>query len=1645
MSITENHDAIIRPTASASDLPDASKRAASVFKYLRELALLRSIPVRDVASYESDGQVLWIAQLPRENGCYTPAWGANRADSSDVWLEVRKPKSIPYPLVPKNLQAWVKESDLAMSSDIPQLLDSVPNHGAENALSDTESATYLLLSDHPEISEAWNRYLEEKWTPWAKYNERVKEVQNVYSKLHEMYLQLKRQGETFELVIGLGILAWQTPSNQRVHRHLIIAQASLEFEADKGVFTVRPSSEGARSTLEEDMLDPADCPPGDVRQQINAEVHAISDDLFARASIGSILSSWVHHLPGARGTYDEDIQPINSVTQDPTVTFAPALILRKRNQRSLVALFDEIIQQIESGISLPPGVLRTVSVTDETPVNDGPDDKDADLEFERILFPLPANEKQREIVESLKHKQGILVQGPPGTGKSHTIVNLICHLLAQGQRVLVTSQTPQALQVLKGKFPAQMDSLCVSLLGNDSGSLKNLENSVQGITNRHSGWNSQQNQLRIEKAESELDKLLAKQAELHLQLREVRERETYKHSICDGEYTGTAQAIAERLDKERYQHEWLVGNISMNSPAPLTDTEAIGLLTLYRAVSEDQERAAMLAYPSPDELLSPQEFEKACNYEHSTHFTMETFSDVAGTDWYYQLEQSNAEQIDALESALLSTVSTWENLRNLNDSWVPSALEDIISGRGRGWQALHESTCQHLKDLAEKARYSNDYRVDIPQRMDRSKVLLDAKALLTYLQSGGKFGIPPFRPKIVKDTWYLVRESRLNGSACDNVDTLQKLINCIEVDEHIDNVWLSWSHYVVRTDDTRYVQVGRLESLRDRLREVLLLEDALLHARNMCRNIPNLVEPAWHCLDEVKKHLRAVDAVRAKKAYEVANHKLELAEKAVNIYVLKPEQSPHVRLLQDAITSRDMELYISVISSLELLTDTRNKIKCRSELSAKLEEVAPALARRIQQEAQLQSWDAALMHFVASWTWAKAKTWLKGFGSGASEDQLKQELSSVQSKISKITEELCALRSWRYCLARLKVSEMQALRAWSHEIGRIGRGTGARAEIHRRAARDNMEQCRSAIPAWIMPLYRVAETVRPGAYAYDVVIIDEASQSGPEALFLQFLAKKIIVVGDDQQISPENVGVQKVQADSLIKTYLWDLSPAQKTALSLEGSFFDLAHIMFGGRIVLNEHFRCVPEIINFSNQLCYHGKLEPVRQYPPNRLRPAVTAIHVREGYREGKSQNARNKPEAEALVNAVVDCCRNSAYKNKTMGVISLLGENQAGMIERMLRDRIGTEEMEMRGIICGDAYAFQGDERHVMFLSMVAAPGDTGMHALTKPSDKRRFNVAASRAQDQLWLFHTPTLNDFRNHDCLRYKLLSYCNDPAIPIDDDSANIAELRANAGGSTNRGIADPPSPFDSWFEVDVYLKIVERGYLVIRQFEVAGYRIDLVIEGIGERLAVECDGDRWHTEPEQRDYDMLRQRVLERCGWQFWRVRGSEFYLDRDKVMLALWEKLDRMEIHPQSARCENDTTLSCCNPNLDQNLEKPMQSRVNKRLPQEKTKDGQRNLLDELGLNNAPINVSKRRALDFTTNELQEAIIEVLKVRSNTSCKKDNLAQEVLSHLKVITHGAPKIEFEKRLSRALNSLKRKGVVQEYKAKNIRVKLVSS
>ncbi|MFA7079231.1 MAG: hypothetical protein WC147_12610, partial [Syntrophomonas sp.] len=58
--------------------------------------------------------------------------------------------------------------------------------------------------------------------------------------------------------------------------------------------------------------------------------------------------------------------------------------------------------------------------------------------------------------------------------------------------------------------------------------------------------------------------------------------------------------------------------------------------------------------------------------------------------------------------------------------------------------------------------------------------------------------------------------------------------------------------------------------------------------------------------------------------------------------------------------------------------------------------------------------------------------------------------------------------------------------------------------------------------------------------------------------------------------------------------------------------------------------------------------------------------------------------------------------------------------------------------------------------------------------------------------------------------------------------------------------------------------------------------------------------GEKWHTSENLLE-DMHRQAILERLGWTFVRIRGSEYYLDPDNSMKIVFDRLKNLGISPE------------------------------------------------------------------------------------------------------------------------------------------------
>ena len=658
------------------DTAEVREKAIRLFTYLKELTQLRTAMVRDLSAYES---VLWFDDVPREPGCFTVAWGAQR-EETEAWLEVERHDEPRVPAVPEICQPWVDSSQLQRSDAEPWLRERIlaPTEPpvAGRRQSEEEGPQFLELADRPNVQAQWAKYVEDDWKPWAEMHRCWSKIQQVYGRLFTIYQQQKRLGEAYELVLGLGLLSWTTPSGQRVRRHLLVGQANLSFDANRGTMSVQAASDGVKLTLETDMLEPAERPPVEQQLAVEAAVQLATESPWEKPTVEHIIRSWAHALD-SRAEYRDGLQPPPDVSCEPTVVFAPALILRKRSSRNLIRLVDEIIRNISAGGAVPIGIQRLCEIIDDRETSpceagcDNPEPADVDDE---VYFPLPANEEQRQIVERLRNAQGVVVQGPPGTGKSHTIANLICHLLANGQRVLVASQTPRALKVLKDRIPEQLSALAVSLLGNDAFALQDLEDSVLGITERHYAWNSVRNAQQVKELESDLAECRRQIANIERLLRELREKESYEHRIADGAYSGTTVSISKRVAQEAAQHRWFPDQIREDTKIPF-NAEAFGrLLHAYRHLTPG--RLAELRHlviarerlPDTNVVLqmiaAEQRAQELC-HKHAARVERPTFR---------ALSRARDGERRALTSALLELRSALGALRRRPFDWLDKAV-----------------------------------------------------------------------------------------------------------------------------------------------------------------------------------------------------------------------------------------------------------------------------------------------------------------------------------------------------------------------------------------------------------------------------------------------------------------------------------------------------------------------------------------------------------------------------------------------------------------------------------------------------------------------------------------------------------------------------------------------------------------------------------------------------------------------------------------------------------------------------------------------------------------------------------------------------------------------------------------------------------
>ncbi|WP_163970451.1 AAA domain-containing protein [Oceanobacillus halotolerans] len=1431
-----------------------STKVTQLFEYLLAVKQLNEQVIRNVRDYE---KVWWQSDIPNVEGCYL---GGN-GQMEEAWLEVHKQTIKPPPAIPRMLDQWLEKWDDPDQepSPIPQIEKGID--------SDTGEVLIEMFEDTPERTEVYEQWFREEWKPWSLEASPKRKIQHIYDELFSLYQRLQREGDELELNWGHGLLSWHI-EGEKIQRHMLVTNMELQFNAQKGIFYLLPTSKGV--DMEADMFQNIAIPNASRLYEMESEVDGMELSLWDQEGIASLYKEIVHTI-SPKGTYQED-DTVKKIPSDPLIQHKPAIFLRKNSGRLWDMELTDAIEKMKEGYPIPKTITNLTT-------NDPEHGNELDVKWhsvgEELLFPLPANYEQKQIAKKLATNEGVLVQGPPGTGKSHTIANLICHLLAHGKRVLITSEKERALEVLRDKIPEAVRALCVNVLGGDSRSVKEIEDSVKTIAENLDRKQPEALEKNIENLQAELDQTRRNMSKYNTQMNRSAELENSVLEL-DGEEFTPLEAAKWIKEHKTYHH--IPDNLEPKTPFPLTEEATKEYFQLLEEIDAADKKALSNHRPKTELLPTPNQFEVNIDKIRAIEKEMnETKDEVNGWSPKENLTFDTTEMISFVDHVL-------DELRDISQSqWLSTIFQDIFTfdDKLQQWKQLYDEIADRVAELEDKERALIEEEIKVESTLNYKLVLEDLKKVEERLKQDKSVGWV-FQNVTGRKYAYLFEQITINGLSIRNAKDAEHVRMFLERTELIRKLVLRWNRSVAEIEGPEMEENERrfsvtLKGYLQKLDTILQWKSNVINPLQKVLkevNATSLANPDWTEAETYKTIQDGFIALQNQEAWEQANRFFK--DTFVFLHEQKRQVNPHpsIDTLYEACQHRDDAAWKETYQELLRLEGLEGKYQTYLTYKETLGDVTPKWVEQLEEGTVHPPENVPQV-----WKYAQIRTWLVDIESHPKLEELEAAYDREQKRESDLIQELVAVSTWKSQIERTTTEQKRSLFAWLKAIQRIGKGTGKYANVYRKEASKEMKTARGAIPVWVMPINRVIENIELTNEQFDVVIVDESSQSTLFSLSALLRAEKAVIVGDDNQISPESVGTDISEVHELIERHLYNIP--NKLQFEMKTSLYDTASRIFDSKIILKEHFRCVPEIIQFSNDFMYGGMIDPLRLPLANEvLEPPVKAVHVPDGYRKEDTRRVINEPEAEAIVHHIAQCCQDDHYNGKTMGVISLQGHDQARLIENLLREKIGEEEMIERQIICGDAYSFQGDERDVMFLSLVAAP-NVRFTAMTKRSAQQRFNVAASRARDQMFLYHTVELNEL-NPDDVRYKLLQYCQNPhRVQLAVDEAR--------------------SEFDSPFEEDVFRMIVARGYHVIPQVRVGtlGKRIDLVVEGMRNRLAVECDGDKWHG-LDKWEEDMERQRILERVGWTFWRVRGSQFYMDREKAMAPLWEKLEEMGIEP-------------------------------------------------------------------------------------------------------------------------------------------------
>ncbi|MDP2858070.1 MAG: AAA domain-containing protein, partial [Bacillota bacterium] len=1189
----------------------ARQRITAVFRFLKAFNEIRNPVIRHITEQP---WVLNLRSLPSHPavaiGQYEepaapqdePPNAVEQAPtdvSPSFILKVRRPSLNPPPAPPPEIADWVDPG-----WDDPD--GEVTIRGVHRTEAEAGDGVEPFDGDpvRPEKLEEWRSTRE----GWAQKEKPARAALSVFERLYEIHTQMERESERFELVLGEGVLRWMTEGSL-VHHPILLQRLQITFDPNVPEFTLSQTDHPIElySALFSSLENVDNKALGDRIAELGyGVIHPLAGK--ATADFLTRVAVSLH----ARGEFIGDAEPAGEAPY-PRIGRDPVVFMRARTLGFATAI-EDVLRDLERGSDLPVALMRLVGI-DPQPLHDNApettDVLDTGNDDDEVLFTKPANLEQLRIARRLQRFDGVQVQGPPGTGKTHTIGNLIGHLLAQGKSILITSHTTKALRMVRDQVAEEIRPLCVSVLDRDTAGQEQLRASVGTIVSKVTD-DLPEIERRARVLGEKRKALVSQFRQAKQELLEVRGTE-YIPVTVGGESRSPSDA-ARLVAAGRAQNDWIPPPVTPNAVLPISVQELVELYATNSLLSATDERELESVLPPLEALITPVAFAEA----------VEELGRLRGTDLAYG-RQFWSSVTGEPELAFLRNLATAidraiEPLTR-QEQWRLAAIE--AGQRGSVERIPWDNLIELIANVGELAGAGREaiirYNPSIQSDRDVSEILPKLGEIVGHFQKGGKLswltytthrswkrvlacvsvaGQPPTSAEEINAVLQLARLTQARRELLSRWERMAVPLGLPSAEDFGDQPEVILAQLSAQIKDALEWYPGTWLPLASQLKRLGFgLEEFLKRGEPSLRLHGDLI----HLSEHFREEFAAVLTAQVNRSLDtVVEQRMARLEGSVAVLARSGRPSQALRQLVDAIHSREAAAYRNAFERIADLHGRRTTLERRQLLLSRLRSVASAWAEAIHIRRSPHDVDMLPGDPEAAWLWRQLDQELEILAQ-RSVEQSQDRVLKISDELNQTTSELVAMRAWGAQVRSLTTSKRQALLGWLLAKRRFGGGHGRFAPKWQAIAQQYLRDAVKSVPVWIMPLTRVVENFK-GSEKFDVVVIDEASQSDLMGLIALYMGREVVVVGDDQQVSPLAVGINQDQEEKLQDQFLGGVPNAR--LYNGQTSLYDLAAMCLGSTVRLLEHFRCVPEIIAFSNYLSYQGDIKPLRDTTSTRLK---------------------------------------------------------------------------------------------------------------------------------------------------------------------------------------------------------------------------------------------------------------------------------------------------------------------------------------------------------------------------------------------------------------------------------------------------------